>query len=116
SYKESAGLFNNKDYYVWYLSLFEDFFIIMKGVHDIFDPHCTVIVLIDLGDVILNIKDDHCHSSKPEKILIRTFKQAVQARGINESTPIPQIFDEEVARIDLSTLSITALPSQREIS
>ncbi|CAF4884467.1 unnamed protein product [Rotaria socialis] len=36
--------------------------------------------------------------------------------AINETMPIPQIYDEEAARIDLSTLSIASLPSQRETS
>ncbi len=40
----------------------------------------------------------------------------MKTRAINESTPILQIYDEEAVRTDLSTLSIAALPSQREIS
>ncbi len=67
-------------------------------------------------NIILNIKGDHFHLPESEEIQIRTFKQAVKTRAINESTPIPQIYDEETARIDLSTLSIAALPSQREMS
>ncbi|CAF4973667.1 unnamed protein product [Rotaria sp. Silwood1] len=68
--------------------------------------HCTVIIHIDLDNVVLDIKDDHCHSSETEEILIRTFVQAVQTHAINECTPIPQICDEEAGRKDLSTLSI----------
>ena len=79
------------------------------------DSRCTVTVHTDLEDIILNIKGDHCHPPEPEEIQIRTFKQAVKTRAINESTPIPQIYDEEAARIDLSKLSIAALPSQREL-
>ncbi|CAF4879125.1 unnamed protein product, partial [Rotaria sp. Silwood2] len=55
-------------------------------------------------------------SVQPEEIQIRTFKQVVKARAINESTPIPQIYDEEAARMHLSTLSIATLPSQSELS
>jgi hypothetical protein len=80
------------------------------------DPYFTVTVHTDLDDIILNITDDHCHPSEPEEIQIWTFKQAVKTRAINESTPIPQLYDEEAARINLSTLSIAALSSQREIS
>jgi len=79
------------------------------------DPSCTVIARTDLEAILLNIKGDHCHPPEPEEIQIRTFKQVVKARAISESTPIPQIYDEEAARIDLSTLSIAALPSQREL-
>ncbi|CAF4950140.1 unnamed protein product [Rotaria sp. Silwood1] len=70
----------------------------------------------DLEAILLNIKSDCCHPPEPEKIQIQTFKQVVKARAISESTPIPQIYGEEAARIDLSTLSIAALPSQKELS
>jgi len=80
------------------------------------DPQCTVTVHTDLNDIVLNIKNDHCHPSEPEEVQIRTFKQVVKTRAVNESTPIPQIYDEEAARINLSTLTIASLPSQREMS
>ncbi|CAF3837842.1 unnamed protein product [Rotaria sp. Silwood1] len=80
------------------------------------DSRCTVTARTDLQDILLNIKGDHCHPPKPEEIQIRTFKQVVKTRAISESTPIPQIYDEEAVRMDLSTLSIAALPSQRELS
>lgn len=70
----------------------------------------------DVDDVMLNINGDHCHPCEPEEIQIRKFKQAVKIRAMNETTPIPQIDDEEATRIDLSALSIASLPSQREIS
>ncbi|CAF2727901.1 unnamed protein product [Rotaria sp. Silwood2] len=80
------------------------------------DPCCSVVVHTDLEDNLLKIKDDHCHPPEPEEVQIRTFRQAVKTRAINETTPIPQIYDEEALRIDLSQLSIAALPSQREMS
>ncbi|CAF4091623.1 unnamed protein product [Rotaria sordida] len=80
------------------------------------DPCCSVVVHTDLEDNLLKIKDDHCHPPEPEEVQIRTFRQAVKTRAINETTHIPQIYDEEALRIDLSQLSIAALPSQREMS
>ncbi|CAF2159271.1 unnamed protein product [Rotaria magnacalcarata] len=65
---------------------------------------------------MLNINGDHCHPCEPEEIQIRKFKRAVQICAVNETTPIPQIYDEEATRIDPSTLSIASLLSQREIS
>ncbi|CAF3744495.1 unnamed protein product [Rotaria sordida] len=79
------------------------------------DSCCTVTARTDLEDNILNIKGDHCHPPEPEEIQIRVFKQVVKARAISENTPIPQIYDEEAARINLSTLAIAALPSQGEL-
>jgi hypothetical protein len=54
------------------------------------DPHCTVTVHTDLEGIILNIKGGHGHPPEPEQIQIRTFKQAVKTRAINENTPIPE--------------------------
>ncbi len=87
-----------------------------KKYYRCLDPQCTMTVHTDHNDIILNIKGDHYHPSEPEEVQIRMFKQAVKTRAINESTPIPQIYDEEAARINLSTLSIAAVPSQREMS
>ncbi|CAF4231419.1 unnamed protein product, partial [Rotaria magnacalcarata] len=69
-------------------------------------PHCTVTVHTDVDDVMLNINGDHCHPREPKEIQIRKFKQAVKIHAIHEITPIPQIYDEEAARIYVSTLSI----------
>ena len=80
------------------------------------DPQCTTTAHTNLNDVLLNINGDHEHPPEPEEVQIRMFKQVVKTRAINESTPIPQIYDEEAARMDLSMLSIAALPSQREMS
>ncbi|CAF4455940.1 unnamed protein product, partial [Rotaria sp. Silwood2] len=79
------------------------------------DSRCTVTVRTDLEDNISNIKGDHCHPPEPEEIQIRVFKQVVKARAISESTSIPQIYDEEAARIGLSTLAIATLPSRGEL-
>ncbi|CAF1685115.1 unnamed protein product [Rotaria magnacalcarata] len=65
---------------------------------------------------MLHINGDHCHPCEPEEIQIRKFKRAVKICAVNETTPIPQIYDEEATRIDRSTLSIASLLSQREIS
>ena len=80
------------------------------------DLNCTVTLHTDLDDNILKINDEHLHPPEPEDVQIRIFKQTVKARAIAEATPIPQVYDEAAARIGLSTLSIAALPSQRELS
>jgi hypothetical protein len=77
---------------------------------------CTVTLHTDLNDVISKLNGEHSHPAEPEEIQIRKFKEAVKQRAIHETTPIPQIYDEEAIRLDLSKLSIAALPSEREIS
>ena len=79
------------------------------------DSNCSATAHTDMQDVVLRTKGEHSHPPEPENIQIRRFKQVVKERAIQETTPIPQIYDEESARMCLSTLSIAALPSQREI-
>lgn len=80
------------------------------------DARCSFVVHTDLNDVLLKTKGEHCHPPEPEEVEIRTFRQVVKARAVNETTPIPQIYDQEALRMNLSNLSIASLPSQREIS
>ncbi|CAF1253017.1 unnamed protein product [Rotaria sordida] len=63
-----------------------------------------------------NILGDHCHVIEPEKNKIRIFKQVLKERVINESTPIPKIYGEELAKMMLTLATIAILPSQREMS
>jgi len=53
-----------------------------KKYYRCFDPQCTVTVHTDLNDIVLNIKNDHCHPPEPEEVQIRTFKQVVKTRAI----------------------------------
>ncbi|CAF2855277.1 unnamed protein product [Rotaria sp. Silwood2] len=77
---------------------------------------CDVTVHTDINDVPLKTKGDHCHVIEPEKNIIRIFKQVVKERVINESTPIPKIYEEESAKMILTPATIAILPSQREMS
>ncbi|CAF4059685.1 unnamed protein product [Rotaria sordida] len=77
---------------------------------------CGATVHTDINDVLLKTKGDHCHVIEPEKNKIRIFKQVVKERAINESTPIPEIYEEESAKMILSPATIAILPSQREMS
>ena len=76
---------------------------------------CSVTLHTDLNDVMSKFTGEHSHPPEPEEIQIRKFKEAVKQRAKNETTPIPQIYDEESIRLDLSKLSIAALPSENEM-
>ena len=70
----------------------------------------------DKNDVLIKIKGEHSHPPEPEKLEVRTFKQVLKERAINETTPIPKIYDEESAKAGLTASSIAILPSEREMS
>ena len=77
---------------------------------------CSVTLHTDLNEVVSKFNGEHCHPSEPEEIQIRKFKEALKTRAKLETTPIPQIYDEEAIRFDMSKLTIAALPSEREMN
>ncbi|CAF1305350.1 unnamed protein product [Rotaria sordida] len=77
---------------------------------------CDVTVHTDINNVLLKTEGNHCHVIEPEKNKIRIFKQVLKERVINESTPIPKIYGEELAKMMLTLATIAILPSQREMS
>ncbi|CAF1405954.1 unnamed protein product [Rotaria sordida] len=59
---------------------------------------------------------EHCHLQESEKIDIHAFREKVKQRVIDETIPIPRIYDEECAKTTLSTAVIAVLSSEREIN
>ncbi|CAF4832204.1 unnamed protein product [Rotaria socialis] len=80
------------------------------------DPNFTVTFHTDINDVLVKVKGDHSHPPEPDEIEIRKFKQHLKQRAIQETVPIPKIYDEESSRFCLTSLSIAILPAQREIA
>ncbi|CAF4486644.1 unnamed protein product, partial [Rotaria magnacalcarata] len=56
------------------------------------------------------------HLPENEKIEVREVREKLKQRAINETTPIPRIYDEECAKAMLSTTAIAILPSEREMN
>ncbi|CAF3182427.1 unnamed protein product [Rotaria sp. Silwood2] len=65
---------------------------------------------------LIGTKDDHNHPPEPEQIEVRKLKHVIKERVKNETTPIPKIYDEETARLFLTSLAMAIVPSQREIN
>ncbi|CAF2061252.1 unnamed protein product [Rotaria magnacalcarata] len=70
------------------------------------------------NEQVLNVKinDDHNHPSEKETIEVRDFRENIKQRAINETTPIPRIYDEECAKAKLSDTTTVILPSGREMN
>ncbi|CAF1295134.1 unnamed protein product [Rotaria sordida] len=62
-------------------------------------------------------KGDHSsHLSSPEHIEILNFKANVKGRVTTEATPIARIFDEELAKAQLSQTALCIVPSAQDAS
>ncbi|CAF3799989.1 unnamed protein product [Rotaria sp. Silwood1] len=77
---------------------------------------CLVKAHTNTNDKLIKMIGEHCHLQESEKIDIRAFREKVKQRVIDETTPIPRIYDEECAKTTLSTAAIAVLPSEREIN
>ncbi|CAF3800796.1 unnamed protein product [Rotaria sp. Silwood1] len=73
-------------------------------------------MLTNTNDKLIKMVGEHCHLEESEKIDIRVFREKVKQRVIDETTPVPRIYDEECAKTPLSTAAIAVLPSEREIT
>ncbi|CAF1141829.1 unnamed protein product, partial [Didymodactylos carnosus] len=57
---------------------------------------------------------NHSHLQSPEEIEVRTFKQNIKRRVINETTAITKIYDDELARQPMSQTAAAIIPSSYE--
>ncbi|CAF1054091.1 unnamed protein product [Rotaria sordida] len=71
---------------------------------------------IYLNSQLIKTIGDHNHLPEKEKLEVREFREKVKQRAINETTPIPRIYDEECAKAMLSDAAIAVLPSEREMN
>lgn len=77
---------------------------------------CPAKVHTKNSNVFDKMIDDHNHLAEQENIEIRIFREKIKQRAIEETTPIPRIYDEECAKALFSNEIIAILPSEREIS
>ncbi|CAF2042089.1 unnamed protein product [Rotaria magnacalcarata] len=77
---------------------------------------CAAKVHTDLTNLLMKTAGSHSHLPEKEKIEVREVREKIKQRAINETTPIPRIYDEECAKAMLSTTAIAILPSEREMN
>ncbi|CAF3192503.1 unnamed protein product [Rotaria socialis] len=77
---------------------------------------CAAKVHTDLNNGLMKTVGNHSHLPEKEKLEVREVREKIKQRAINETTPIPRIYDEECAKAMLSNTAIAILPSEREMS
>lgn len=77
---------------------------------------CSAKVHTTLENQLIDLVDIHNHPPEKEEIEIRKFREKIKERAVTETTPVPQIYEEECVRIMLSFAAIAIVPSEREIS
>ncbi|CAF3588472.1 unnamed protein product [Rotaria sp. Silwood1] len=78
------------------------------------DRSCNAGIHTSIKDTFLKTVGNHSHLPSPEEIEVRTFKQNIKRRVINETTAITKIYDEELARQQMSQTAAAIIPSSYE--
>lgn len=68
---------------------------------------CTANVHTNGNDNFIKAGGDHNHLPAPEQIELRNLKKKVKDRVQVETTSIPKIYEEELARSNLSSVALT---------
>ena len=77
---------------------------------------CQVYVHTSLNDLYLNGGiDDHDHAPNPEKIEVNQVRQKMKVRALSEMTPVGMIYDEELAKVTMSSSALAIFPTNTEI-
>jgi hypothetical protein len=76
---------------------------------------CSAVAHTDTkSGVLTKQKNIHCHPPVPEKIQVRRLMNKVKIRIINETTAIGQIYDQEIAKADLSKIALVMASTTNE--
>ncbi|CAF4234089.1 unnamed protein product [Rotaria sp. Silwood2] len=78
------------------------------------DRSCNAGVHTNTKDAFIKTVGIHSHLQSPENIEVRTFKENIKRRVINETTAITKIYDEELARQQMSQTAAAIMPSSYE--
>ncbi len=77
---------------------------------------CTANIHTNAQDHFIKAGGDHQHLPSPEQIELRNLKKKVKDRVQVETTSIPKIYEEELARSNLSSVALTLAPVLGEAS
>ena len=78
---------------------------------------CWAGVHLDAHDKFIKFnKHDHNHMPAPERLQVRKLMTNVKKRVYDETTAIGQIYNEELAKANLSRLALVAAATAREAS
>ena len=77
---------------------------------------CLANVHTNLNDHFRKANGLHHHVPAPERIELRDLRKKVKERVLTESDSVPKIYEEELARSNLSSVALTLAPAAIEAS
>ena len=77
---------------------------------------CTAYVHTNTQDNFIKAIGRHQHLPAPERIELRDLKNNAKDRVQSEATSVPKIYEEELARSNLTSVALTLAPCANEAS
>lgn len=77
---------------------------------------CAAKVHTNINDHFIKANGHHRHMPAPERIELRDMKNRVKERVQDETVSVPKIYEEELARSNLSSVALTLAPLTVEAS
>ncbi|CAF4462764.1 unnamed protein product, partial [Rotaria socialis] len=77
--------------------------------------NCTVYIHTDTNNNLLHITGEHNHLFEPETLRVKQFRTVLKERVVNETVPIQKIYDEEIAKANLSVDVLASIPLAHHI-
>lgn len=77
---------------------------------------CGVYIHTNINDEFLCIKGDHNHNSNPDEVAVKLLRDKMKERILAETTSITKIYDEEIAKANISRGAAALIPTVVEYS
>ena len=75
------------------------------------ERQCNVYIHTSLIDQLICVSGGHNHSSNPDQIEAKLLRDKMKERILTETTSITKIYDEEIAKVNLSKAATAILPT-----
>lgn len=78
---------------------------------------CNVSIHTNVDNTYLSGgNSQHEHGPNPEMIAVRSVRQKIKERVLNETTPTTMIYEQEISNISLNSMTVAILPTSAEMS
>ena len=76
---------------------------------------CGVYVHTSMQDAVLKIAGNHNHLPRPENMALKDFRTKLKQRVMTETTPITNIYEEEVIASEMPPQTVAIMQLAREL-
>ncbi|CAF1620355.1 unnamed protein product, partial [Rotaria magnacalcarata] len=75
------------------------------------ESKCGVYIHTNTADELICVNGNHNHSANPDQLEAKQLRDKMKERILSETTSITKIYDEEIAKANLSKGAAAILPT-----